>query len=186
MDDDKKHSPDNTPPGTVGAGGPARDVLPPGNIMPHVQMIGRGKRAVPNFEGGKLPFNDAQSSHVIDYAGSRTGRFAAKDPAEINKPSTGQTAPKLADPSLVEQLARRLETYAGDQRAMSKRAKGVTEHRRRMADAAIYQSSANALREAMTPENIAEFQTEVMSVLLRNLGKSYDKVAAEIVKLFMR
>lgn len=90
------------------------------------------------------------------------------------------------NPSLVEQLACRLELFASDQLAMAHRHRNIGPARRCTADAAIYQSSANALREAMTPENIAEFQTEVMSVLLRNLGKSHDKVAAEIVKLFMR
>lgn len=163
-------SPNNPPPGTVGAPFWAeglqpyqqeaiRQVMLP-TPAPYVQRYGRGKRPT---HGGKL-----------------VNMIVQEHKTEIIK----------QDPSLVEQLARRLETFASDQRAMSSRGRtsgSITEHRRRMADAQIYDSSAAALREAMTAQNKALYQVEINTILER-FGVSEtvkDEISLAIVKEFM-
>ena len=92
------------------------------------------------------------------------------------------------DPSLVEQLARRLETFASDQRAMIRKGyvKGASA---RGADIRVctFEDSAKELREAMTAQNKALYQVEINTILER-FGVSEtvkDEISLAIVKEFM-
>lgn len=163
------HSPDNPPPGTVGAS---------------LQPYGRGKRLLP----GK--------PQVVDYAGTKTARLNPAQPAKLCEdegcPQHG-TPHVCVDPPMVEQLARRFETYADDNDAIaSRRRLTITDARETKTVAHTFRNSAKELREAMTAKNKAKYQVEVINIIdayvdARRAGAppDKDKLALDIVTIFM-
>lgn len=101
--------------------------------------------------------------------------------------------PHADDPSMVEQLARRLETYADDNDAMvSRRRLTITDAREMKSIAHTFRNAAKELREAMTDANRAAYQTDVLSIIDRYVDDrrqggpaDRERLARDIVKLFM-
>lgn len=167
--DEPVHGPHNPPPGTVGvshwADGlqpyqqeAARQLMLP-TPTPYIQRYGRGTRPT---HGGKL-INMIVQDHAAEMVEQK-------------------------DPPLVEQLARRLETFADDNDAMaSRRRLTITDAREMKSAAHTYRSSATELRDAMTAQNKALYQVEINTILER-FGVSEtvkDDISLAIVKEFM-
>lgn len=156
-------SPDNPPPGTVGA------ITEPKSGQPNVQQLERQTRFYAQI-AGRFQRPLPGKPQVVDYAGIKTARLSG---------------PK--DPPLVEQLARRLETYADDQDAMSRRFRNGRTVRANEHRADTYRSSAAALREAMTAQNKALYQVEINTILERFgvVDNIKDEISLAIIKEFM-
>ena len=150
----------------------------------YVQNIGRGQRAAPNLPRVSLPFNDAQSSHVVDFAGTKTGRLQCS-PVEDAIPAANEACDCCIDePSLIEQLARQLETFADDAEALCRRYGKSKEATARIQ---TFRDASAALRDAMTEDNKRAFHNDVRAMLCEIWGDDARTIttAARIVNMFM-
>lgn len=168
------------------------DVLPPVDASGfYVQRYGRGKRMSPERVAKAKDLMAQSVAVIVDYAGSKTARL---NPAQPDKLCEDEGCPQhgtphvCVDPSLVEQLARRLETFADDNDAMaSRRRLTITDAREMKSAAHTFRSSAKELRDAMTAQNKALYQVEINTILER-FGVSEtvkDEISLAIVKEFM-
>lgn len=92
------------------------------------------------------------------------------------------------DAPMLEQIAQRFDTYAGDQRA-SIRKGWVEGASARSVDvrACTYEDAAKEIRDLVTAQNKAEYQVEVNSVLDRFMAidaTTKDDISLAIVEIF--